>query len=67
LGTIEDLKKKRKMPTSNIEIAVQTPLVFSKYLTDIISHPVYLKLENTQPSGSFKMRGISALCQKVLN
>jgi len=46
-------------------IYVETPLVYSKYLTDAISKTVYLKLENTQPCGSFKLRGVSSLCKKV--
>jgi L-serine/L-threonine ammonia-lyase len=48
------------MPTNGIY--VETPLIYSKYLSDIASKPVYLKLENTQPSGSFKMRGLSQQC-----
>ncbi|XP_077538461.1 serine dehydratase-like isoform X2 [Haemaphysalis longicornis] len=43
----------------------RTPLVESlvlqrRHLPDV---PVYLKLENTQHTGSFKLRGLSRLCQ----
>lgn len=36
---------------------IETPLLHSIYLSDIAGAQVYLKLENTQPSGSFKSRG----------
>ncbi|KAK3308131.1 tryptophan synthase beta subunit-like PLP-dependent enzyme [Chaetomium strumarium] len=37
---------------------VETPLVFSPPLSRKAGCNIYLKLENTQPSGSFKSRGI---------
>jgi len=46
-------------------IFIKTPLIYSKPCSDVISRDVYLKLENTQPSGSFKLRGLSHLCQQV--
>ena len=44
---------------------VQTPLIESRVLGKIAGCKVYLKLENTQPSGSFKLRGISNVVRKV--
>jgi len=41
---------------------VRTPLVKSNALSIINGRDVYLKLENTQPSGSFKLRGIGRAC-----
>ena len=38
-------------------VAVRTSLVPVPALSDIAGHPVYLKLENQQPSGAFKLRG----------
>lgn len=38
-------------------IARRTPLVSSLWLTDRVGAPVYLKLENLQETGSFKIRG----------
>ncbi len=39
-----------------------TPLLQSEYLSDVVGRPVYLKLENLQITGSFKVRGaLSAL------
>lgn len=35
-----------------------TPLIYSKYLSDHINANVYLKLEGSNPSGSFKDRGM---------
>ena len=48
---------------SNKAFHIITPLIDSKILTDLSrteneSTQVYLKLENIQPSGSFKIRGI---------
>ena len=44
---------------------VQTPLLKSKKLSDKVGSNVWLKLDNVQNSGSFKIRGIGYLCQKV--
>lgn len=48
------------------KIAIETPLIES---LSIAKHTpnfnVYLKLENTQPCGSFKQRGIGLRCLKV--
>ncbi len=38
-------------------IALHTPLLPSQQLTERVGAPVYLKLENVQPTGSFKIRG----------
>ena len=38
-------------------MAVRTSLVGVEALSDLVGHPVYLKLENQQPSGAFKLRG----------
>ncbi|XP_021947022.1 L-serine dehydratase/L-threonine deaminase [Folsomia candida] len=46
------------------KISVRTPLIYSQPLSDIAGRDVYLKLENTQPSGSFKLRGLSHLCKE---
>ena len=40
-----------------------TPLIFSDKLTKLLGKgPVYLKLDNLQPPGSFKIRGIGRTC-----
>ena len=38
-------------------VVVRTPLVEVGALSRLAKHPVYLKLENRQPSGAFKLRG----------
>lgn len=38
-------------------VVVTTPLEASEHLTDVLGAPVYLKLENLQRTGSFKIRG----------
>jgi L-serine/L-threonine ammonia-lyase len=42
---------------------VHTPLIESRSLSERWKKRVLLKLENTQPTGSFKIRGIGRLCQ----
>lgn len=44
---------------------IETPLIESIPLSKVSGLTVYLKLENTQPSGSFKLRGLSNHCIKV--
>jgi len=42
-----------------------TPLLRHTRLSRSINKSVWLKMENTQPSGSFKMRGLGVLCQRA--
>lgn len=42
---------------------IKTPLLQSQYLKNKLNKDVYFKLELLQPPGSFKLRGIGALCQ----
>ena len=44
---------------------IKTPLVESKKLSSLAKKKVYLKLDNLQPSGSFKLRGIGNLALKA--
>lgn len=44
---------------------VNTPLLESVSMSKRVGTAVYLKMENSQPSGSFKIRGIGHLCQQV--
>lgn len=51
-------------------LAAKTPLLPSPVLTNIVSQrgcqaQVWLKLENVQPTGSFKIRGMENVCRKV--
>ena len=39
------------------DVVVKTPFDVSEHLTDVLGAPVYLKLENLQRTGSFKIRG----------
>ncbi|XP_028396401.1 serine dehydratase-like [Dendronephthya gigantea] len=43
----------------------QTPLLQSTCLSNRFGYDVHLKLENVQPAGSFKIRGISNRCKKA--
>lgn len=44
---------------------VQTPLIESIPMSSKSGLKVFLKLENTQPAGSFKIRGIGHLCSRA--
>lgn len=44
---------------------LNTPLLESAAMSKLVGTTVYLKMENSQPSGSFKIRGIGHLCQQV--
>ena len=47
------------------QLYVETPLIESHYLSKLAGFRVYLKMENAQPTSSFKLRGISYLIKKV--
>lgn len=51
LAEIESARDKLK------GLVVKTPLTHSEYLSELAGTPVYLKLENRQTTGSFKLRG----------
>jgi L-serine/L-threonine ammonia-lyase len=44
-----------------------TPLKYSKALSKLVPEAteLYIKLENSQPSGSYKIRGVGRLVRKV--
>lgn len=44
---------------------IHTPLLQHRKLSSQLNKSVWLKMENTQPSGSFKMRGIGLMCQRA--
>ncbi|KAB0401859.1 hypothetical protein E2I00_010840, partial [Balaenoptera physalus] len=44
---------------------IVTPLLESWPLSQVVDMPVFLKYENVQPTGSFKIRGIGHFCQEV--
>lgn len=44
---------------------LNTPLLESLSMSKLVGTTVYLKMENSQPSGSFKIRGIGHLCQQL--
>ena len=43
---------------------IVSPLAESPKLSDLAKHEVLLKLDNLQPAGSFKIRGIGKLVQQ---
>uniref|UniRef100_A0A1A8ND72 L-serine ammonia-lyase n=3 Tax=Nothobranchius rachovii TaxID=451742 RepID=A0A1A8ND72_9TELE len=44
---------------------LNTPLLESVSMSKLLGTTVYMKMENSQPSGSFKIRGIGHLCQQL--
>lgn len=44
----------------------ESPLLHSLYLSELAGAQVFLKLENTQPSGSFKSRGLGNLVYQTV-
>lgn len=44
------------------KLSITTPLIHSHILSSMSGRNIYLKCEMLQPSGSFKDRGIGALC-----
>lgn len=53
---LADIQQARLLIQDRIEL---TPLIPSPALSQLSRHPVYLKLENRQTTGSFKLRGAS--------
>ena len=51
--------------TSREPLHVKTPIRDSVALSKVAGTNVYLKMDSSQPSGSFKIRGIGHLCQTV--
>ncbi|MTI30758.1 pyridoxal-phosphate dependent enzyme [Xanthovirga aplysinae] len=45
---------------------IETPLIKSLPLSGRTKKDIFLKLENIQPSGSFKIRGLGHLCQTAM-
>ncbi|MFZ6658469.1 pyridoxal-phosphate dependent enzyme [Undibacterium sp. TJN19] len=44
---------------------IATPVLEHRGLSASLDKQVWLKMENTQPSGSFKLRGIGVMCQRA--
>lgn len=45
---------------------IHTPLLQHRALSAQLGQQVWLKMESSQPSGSFKLRGIGLLCQRAV-
>jgi len=54
LTTLKDIDQARTVLT---QVITRTPLVFSHNLSRLVGAEIYLKLENLQRTGSFKIRG----------
>ena len=52
-----DLDRIRQAATRIQDVALVTPLLHSRFLSDVTGADVWLKAENLQRTGSFKVRG----------
>lgn len=50
----------------NVRLHIKTPLLESFPISKKAGFPVFIKCENAQPSGSFKLRGIGNRCRKAV-
>jgi len=64
LVLLKDIEKANMVISGKI---FQTPLIYSPYLSNHTECEVYLKLENLQNTGSFKVRGATYIIQTQLN
>ena len=55
--TAQDIEEARKIHRESPGVVVTTPLQDSRWLSDRAGAPVFLKCENLQRTGSFKIRG----------
>jgi threonine dehydratase len=55
--TTQDIEEARKIHRESPDVVVTTPLQDSRWLSEKAGAPVYLKCENLQRTGSFKIRG----------
>lgn len=60
--TLADVERARSVLTKFLE---PTPLLFNRRLSDQLGCQIYLKLENMQPVGSFKIRGATYKISKL--
>jgi len=54
--SVENVQQAAKMIKGKV---IRTPLVYSPSLSKIFEGEIYLKLENLQTTGSFKIRGVT--------
>lgn len=54
MDTLDDFRKAREVLQN---VLIDTNLIYSKYFSDVTGNRVYLKPENMQVTGSFKIRG----------
>lgn len=65
LQVVAEMKSPLEECAKDEPFHIVTPLLESWALSQVAGMPVFLKYENVQPTGSFKIRGIGHLCQEV--
>ncbi|KAH7341972.1 tryptophan synthase beta subunit-like PLP-dependent enzyme [Rhizoctonia solani] len=51
---------------ADMPLHIETPLIYSPVMSSRLGYSVYLKMENLQPSQSFKYRGISLFVSRAI-
>lgn len=64
-GEFSDTKMEGSVPSTLPQLYIQTPLLRSRKLSELVGANVWLKMETVQTSGSFKSRGLSLFAKKV--
>ncbi len=49
-----------------MSLHIETPLIESRPISQKVNQSIWLKMESSQPSGSFKIRGIGYACEEYL-
>merc|ERR1711892_472216 len=66
MGDCPQIDNSMVLVKMNKPLHVVTPLIPSSALSTLAGRDVFLKLENVQPSGSFKIRGIGRTMQEAV-
>jgi L-serine/L-threonine ammonia-lyase len=53
----------REQGITTMPLHIETPVMLSRPLSALSNKSVWLKFESMQPSGSFKIRGVGAVCE----
>ena len=64
--TFQQQQKSGGFLSTSGPLHVSTPLIYSQPLSERNERKTYIKMDNCQPSGSFKLRGLGYACQKAL-
>ena len=67
-GVIEEYRNRLPVSAKTPVVSLReggTPLIYASYLSELLSNDVWLKFEGTNPTGSFKDRGMTMAISKA--